>query len=82
MKIKNGVLKNVSQWDVKKGTFHIPEEVKRIGPMACFELSNLMELIIPETVEVIENDDFLRCRNLKCIIFEGSGFQSQGSSVF
>lgn len=81
MKIKNGVLKNVSQWDVKKGTFHIPEEVKRIGPMACCELSNLMKLTIPETVEVIEDNAFLRCRNLKYVIFEGADTRL-GTSVF
>ena len=81
MKIKNGILKSVSRWDVKEGTFNIPEEVKRIGPMACCELSNLMELTIPKTVEVIEDNAFFRCRNLTRVIFKGSDTRL-GTSVF
>ena len=47
----------------RKGTQTIPE--------SCFANWGLCEIVIPESVTVIENRAFANCKNLKSIVFQG-----------
>lgn len=55
----------------KDKTFKIPNTVKIIGEDA-FEFSLIQEIVIPATIEVLEQNSFHHCPNLKTVIFEDS----------
>lgn len=55
---------NVEKIALPKGTQTIPE--------SCFANWGLCEIVIPESVTIIESRAFANCKNLKSIVFQGS----------
>ena len=55
---------NVEKIVLPKGTERIPE--------SCFANWGLCEIVIPESVTIIESRAFANCKNLKSIVFKGS----------
>lgn len=64
----------------------IPSEVKgmkvtRIGEMAFYQYSDLVSVVLPESITVIDNMAFLGCRNLSSINFP-AGLTRIGEKAF
>lgn len=62
-----GVLSNVTNDDIKDGTFIIPEGVDSIGLWAFQNCTELKKLTVPEGVEIIDDFAFDHCTGLASI---------------
>ena len=58
-------------WCVKLESVHLPKGIRRI-PMACFSISALREVNVPEGVESIGFDAFAKCDSLTAISLPNS----------
>ena len=58
-------------WCVKLESVHLPKGIRRI-PMACFSISALREVNVPEGVESIGFDTFAKCDSLTAISLPNS----------
>lgn len=71
MKILNGKLLHVSEFDIKDGDgiVRVPSRVNMIADHAFTELTELQEVILPETLTTIGNWVFSGCSNLVKVNF-------------
>lgn len=53
-------------------TLALPEGVKTIGSMACFDCPNLYAVNLPSTLQSIAHDAFANCPNLRSIVLPPS----------
>ena len=72
MKIENGVLLEVTNNDIKNGTFTIPESVTSIGDFSFDNCTSLKSITIPDSVTSIGYSAFLNCTSLESITIPGS----------
>ena len=64
-----------------KTTYVIPFGVKQIAKYAFHDCTTITQVIVPETVETIEDKGF-SCESLKTITIEGNGLKSIGQWSF
>lgn len=61
---------------------NIPSNITTIGARA-FEYNDAIQIVfIPESVSLIRADAFNHCKNLKMLVFEGSGVENIGEYAF
>ena len=53
----------------------IANTIETIPTRICFENTNIKELVIPESVKIIEEHAFYGCTGIESIIFEGAGLE-------
>ena len=74
MKIENGKLLSVTNDDIKKGTFIIPNSVDSIGNYAFSYCTSLTSIKIPNSVTSIGNYAFYNCKNLTSITIHDKNY--------
>lgn len=65
MRVKDGVLLDVSNNDIINGKFKFPDGVTSIGRSAFYACTSLLEINIPDNVTNIGDDAFRSCCSLK-----------------
>ena len=82
MKIVDTILVKVTENDVKDGELCIPDGVTEIAKNACAQNFELERVIIPSSVNKIDDSAFCECDELQEIVFEGNTLDYLGTYAF
>ena len=64
----------------KKIVLH--EGLKAVGVAAFYLCTNITEMVVPSSVELIDDNAFIGCSNLTTVVFKGDKLPELGDSVF
>ncbi len=82
MKIVDNILMKATENDVVNGELRIPDGVTEIAKNACAQNFDLERVIIPASVQKINDGAFCECDELREIEFEGEALDYLGTSAF
>ena len=82
MKIIDSILMKATENDVENGELRIPDGVTEIAKNACAQNFELERVIIPASVQKINDNAFCECDELLEIEFEGEMLDFLGASAF
>jgi hypothetical protein len=58
------------------------EGLKAIGSAAFYMCTNMLEIVVPSSVEFIDENAFIGCSNLATVVFNGDKLPELGENVF